>query len=94
MTLLLCFRPLRWCAVPVVAYLAGAVAGGGFDQVVADPEPQQLAIDVDIAAGPGVVASDADLLPGQAHDPVGADPTTDPALTGSVGAAGHRVRRW
>ena len=31
-------------------------AGGGLDQIVADPEPAQIAVDVDVAAGPGVVA--------------------------------------
>jgi hypothetical protein len=48
---------------PFVSYLAGARAGGGFNQVFADPESQQLSIDVDIAAFSGVVAADADLLP-------------------------------
>ncbi|GAA4539616.1 hypothetical protein GCM10023161_19410 [Mycobacterium paraffinicum] len=49
---------------PFVSYLSVAGAGGGFDELVVDPKPQQLTIDVDIAAGAGVVAPHADLLPG------------------------------
>ena len=78
---------------PFVSYLAGAGACGGLDQIVADPKAQQLAVDVDIAALPGVVAPDADLLPGHAHDPVGGDATADPVVAAAVGA-GHRLLRW
>jgi hypothetical protein len=38
---------------PLVSYLAGAVAPGGLDQFVADVEPQQVSVDVHIAARPG-----------------------------------------
>ena len=41
----------------LVSYRAATCSGGGLDQLVADPEPQQLPFDVDITAGPGVVAA-------------------------------------
>ena len=44
---------------PFDSYLTRGPAGCGFNEVVADPEPQQLTIDVDIAALSGVVATDA-----------------------------------
>src|SRR6202021_1628226 len=65
---------------PFDSYLAVGASGGGFDQLIADPEPQQLTVDVDIAAGAGVVATDADLLPRHAHPPVGGDPAAAPSL--------------
>jgi hypothetical protein len=70
-----------------VSYLAAAGAGGGFDQFVADPEPQQFAVDVDITAGAGVMAADADLLPGHAHHAVGAHPAADPVCAAAVSLA-------
>ncbi len=73
----------------------------GFDQILANPKPQQITINVDIAAGSSIVASDANLLPGHAHDVVGAHRPADqpsPVLSspprgadtvaGEVGAAG------
>ena len=66
-----------------VSYLAAAGAGGGFDELVPDPKPQQVPVDVHIAARSGVVPAQADLLPGHAHHPVGGDPPRYPvrALT-------------
>jgi hypothetical protein len=48
---------------------------------------------VDVAALAGVMAADAELLPGHADDAVGADPTAYPVLTAAVAVAGHGVRR-
>lgn len=73
-----------------VSYLAAAGAGGGFDQFVADPEPQQFAVDVDITAGAGVMAADANLLPGHAHHAVGAHPAADPVCAAAVSLAASR----
>lgn len=44
-------------------FLVATFTCGGFDEFVADEKPQQFPVDVDITAGAGVVASDADLLP-------------------------------
>jgi hypothetical protein len=38
--------------------------------LVADPKAEQVTVDVDVAAGADVVAPDANLLPGHAHDAV------------------------
>lgn len=61
--------------------------------MVADPKAQQVTVDVDIAALSAVVAADADLLPGHAHDAIGAHPPADPVLTVAVVGGSHRVRR-
>ena len=79
-------RPVRCARGPFVSYLAAAGAGSGFDQLVADPKAQQVAVDMDIAASTGMVASDADLLPGHAHDAVGAYPSADPVIARAIRA--------
>jgi len=50
-----------------------SVADGGLEQVVADPELQQLVGDVDAAVRPGAVLADRDLLVVHADDSVGGD---------------------
>jgi hypothetical protein len=42
--------PCAGACGPFVSYLAGAGACGGLDQIVADPEPEQVAVDVNVAA--------------------------------------------
>jgi hypothetical protein len=58
---------------------SGADAGGGFDEFVADPEAQQIAVEVDIAARTGVMNANRYLLPGHPHDAFGADFAADPS---------------
>ena len=58
---------------------------------IADEKPQQVTIDVDIAARAGVMAADADLLPGHAHDAVGTYPAADPVIAAAIGAGGSTV---
>jgi hypothetical protein len=77
-----------------VSYLVAAGACGGFDRFVADPKAQQIAVDVDIALGTGMVAPDADLLPGHAHDAVGTDSAADPVIAGAISASRPRGERW
>jgi hypothetical protein len=60
------------------------------DTAHADP----VASDPSWRSTPGVVASDADLLPGHAPDAVGADSAADPVVTRAVGQGARRGRRW
>ncbi|CPW10177.1 Uncharacterised protein [Mycobacteroides abscessus] len=45
----------------LVSYRAAAGFGGDFDQIVTDPEPQQLSVDMDIATRSGPVPAHRDL---------------------------------
>src|ERR1700739_1723006 len=78
---------------PFVSYLATAGACSGLDQLVANPEPQQLTIDMHIAAGPGVVGADADFLPCHADHTVGRHPAADPVLPAPIDNDGRAVVR-
>jgi hypothetical protein len=60
--------------------------------LVPDPELQQPAADVHVAAGAGVMLADADLLPGDAHHAVAGHPAGDPVIAGALVDGGQHRR--
>ena len=71
-------------------YRAGAGSGGGLDEIVADPEPQQIPSTWDIAVGPGMVTAQRDLLPDTETTPLAHTrrPTQSPPLRSGPTATG------
>ena len=68
-------------------HLPAAGAGDGLHQLRSDPELQQLVGDQHVAAGPGPVFADRDLLPVDADNPVAAHLARHPAVASSIRGA-------
>jgi hypothetical protein len=67
-----------------VSYLAATGAGGGLDEFVADPEPQEVAVDATARVGEGEGGS-ATLGPASRIAPAAYDGTGEPAQHGDIG---------
>ena len=71
-------------AGPLLAHLPAGFTRDGSDELIARPDLDQSVADVDIDVLAAAVFADADLLPGNADDPVRGDLAGDPVLTGSA----------
>ena len=69
----------------LLADLLGAGSEDGFEEFLAVPNLQGLAVNVDVNLVSGPMFAAADLLPGHTDDPVGGDPAGDPVTTDPAG---------